>query len=137
MADTTPLVACKAPERLVARVVVPVAVKLAAVSVPVNVGEADRTVEPVPVLVVTPVPPLATGSVPLTWDVRLTPESVPPRVRLPDVDTLPVSVMPFTVPVPVTLVTVPPPPLTAANVPPENVRPLPIVTFENPPAPLP
>ena len=37
-----------------------------AAGVPVNVGEADNTVEPVPVEVVTPVPPLATGRVPVT-----------------------------------------------------------------------
>ena len=49
----------------------PVAVRLAAVNVPVNVGLADNTVEPVPVEVVTPVPPFATGSVPLTCEVRL------------------------------------------------------------------
>ena len=34
-----------------------------AVGVPVKVGEADRTVLPVPVEVVTPVPPLVTGTV--------------------------------------------------------------------------
>lgn len=37
-----------------------------AAGVPVNVGEADSTVLPVPVDVVTPVPPLATGRVPVT-----------------------------------------------------------------------
>ena len=31
-----------------------------------NVGEVDRTTEPVPVEVVTPVPPFKTGSVPVT-----------------------------------------------------------------------
>ena len=36
------------------------------VNVPVNVGEADKTVLPVPVLVVTPVPPFATANVPAT-----------------------------------------------------------------------
>ena len=56
---------------------------------------------------VNPVPPLATGSVPLTWLVRLTPESVPPSVKLPDDVTVPVSVIPLTVPVPPTDVTVP------------------------------
>ena len=40
--------------------------------VPVNDGDADRTVLPVPVDVVTPVPPLATGRVPVTPDVKLT-----------------------------------------------------------------
>ena len=37
-----------------------------AAGVPVNVGLADKTVDPVPVDVVTPVPPFATGSVPVT-----------------------------------------------------------------------
>ena len=69
---TTPDDADRYPVKLVANVVVPVAVRLAAVNVPVNVGLADKTVEPVPVEVVTPVPPFATGSVPLTCDVRLT-----------------------------------------------------------------
>ena len=41
--------------------------------VPVNVGEADSTVLPVPVDVVTPVPPLATGSVPVTPVVKGSP----------------------------------------------------------------
>ena len=68
---TTPDDADKYPDKLVAKVVVPVAVRLAAVNVPVNVGLADNTVEPVPVEVVTPVPPFATGSVPFTCEVRL------------------------------------------------------------------
>ena len=62
---------------------------------------------PFAVRVVAPVPPLATGRVPVTWLVRLTPDSVPPRVNEPDVVTVPVSVMPLTVPVPPTEVTVP------------------------------
>jgi hypothetical protein len=37
------------------------------VTLPVNVGAADRTVLPVPVLVVTPVPPLRTGKTPVIW----------------------------------------------------------------------
>lgn len=53
------------------------------------------------------VPPLAIGSVPETWLVRLTPDSVPPSVSDPDDVTVPVSVMPLTVPVPLTEVTVP------------------------------
>jgi len=36
------------------------------VTVPVKVGEADSTTEPVPVEVVVPVPPLATARVPVT-----------------------------------------------------------------------
>jgi hypothetical protein len=39
----------------------PVAVIAAAPTVPVNVGDAESTTLPVPVLAVTPVPPLATG----------------------------------------------------------------------------
>ena len=70
-----------------------------------NVGDVDSTVLPVPVEVVTPVPPLATGRVPVTWEVKLTPESVPPSVRFPVLVTVPLSVMPLTVPVPPTLVT--------------------------------
>ncbi|UOF80688.1 ribonuclease E [Caudoviricetes sp.] len=62
------------------------------------------------VRLVAPVPPLATGSVPETCVVKLTPDSVPPKVRLPEVVTLPVRVMPLTVPVPPTEVTVPVPP---------------------------
>jgi hypothetical protein len=46
-------------------VIAPEAVIAAAFNVPVKVGEADRTTLPVPVLVVTPVPPEATGSVPV------------------------------------------------------------------------
>ena len=56
---------------------------------------------------VMPVPPLVTGSVPVTCDVKLTLDNVPPSVRLPEVVTVPVNVMPFTVPVPPTDVTVP------------------------------
>jgi hypothetical protein len=74
-----------------------------------NVGLVDKTVLPVPVLVVTPVPPLATGNVPETWVVKLTPDNVPPNVKLPELVTVPVKVMPFTVPVPPTDVTVPEP----------------------------
>ena len=62
-----------------------------------------------PATVVAAVPPLATGSVPLTCVVRLTPESAPPSVRLPLPVTVPVSVMPLTVPVLPTDVTVPEP----------------------------
>ena len=49
----------------------PLAEIVAAVNVPVSVGDADRTTLPVPVLVVTPVPPFATGKVPVTPAVRL------------------------------------------------------------------
>ena len=56
---------------------------------------------------VEPVPPLAIGSVPDTWVVRLTPDNVPPSVKEPVLVTVPVKVIPFTEPVPLTLVTVP------------------------------
>jgi hypothetical protein len=57
---------------------------------------------------VAPVPPLATGRVPVTPEARLMSSSVPPKVRLPELVTVPVRVRPLTVPVPLTLVTVPP-----------------------------
>ncbi len=69
--------------------------------------ELAKTIEPVVNAVAVPVPPLVTGSVPVTCVVRLTFDSVPPSVRLPLEVTLPVKVMPFTLPVPLTLVTVP------------------------------
>jgi hypothetical protein len=53
------------------------------------------------------VPPLAIGRIPETCVVRLTPESAPPSVNDPLDVTVPVSVMPFTEPVPPTDVTVP------------------------------
>jgi len=45
-------------------------VAVGARGVPVRVGDADNTTEPVPVDDVTPVPPLATGKVPVTPVVR-------------------------------------------------------------------
>lgn len=94
-----------------------------------------------PDAVVEPVPPLATGSVPETCVVRLTPESAPPRVSDPDDVTEPVSVIPLTVPVPATDVTVPAPrfvraaaalvapvpPFATASVPPRVRVPLPVI----------
>lgn len=71
----------------------------------VKLGLLDKTTEPVPVDVVTPVPPLATGRVPVTCVVKLTLDSVPPNVKFPVEVTVPVSVMPLTVPVPPTEVT--------------------------------
>ena len=70
---------------------------------------------------VCPVPPFATGRVPLTWLVKLTPDNVPPRVRLPEEVTVPLSVMPLTVPVPPTEVTVPDPPVAAMLMPPAEL----------------
>lgn len=61
---------------------------------------------------VVPVPPLAIGSVPVTCEARFTPVNAPPRVRLPELVTVPVKVMPLTVPVPPTEVTVPVPGVT-------------------------
>lgn len=87
--------------------------KLPEVGVPkmgvTKVGLVERTLLPEPVDVVTPVPPLATGKVPVTCVVKLTFESEPPSVRLPVDVTVPVKVMPLTVPVPLTEVTVPVP----------------------------
>lgn len=54
-----------------------------------------------------PLPRFVTGKLPETCVARLTPESVPPSVKLPELVTLPVSVIPLTVPVPLTEVTVP------------------------------
>jgi hypothetical protein len=89
-------------------------VRVAAEGVPrlgvVSVGLVLKTTEPVPVDEVTPVPPLATGSVPVTPEARFISSSVPPRVKLPELVTVPVKVRPLTVPVPLTLVTVPEPP---------------------------
>jgi hypothetical protein len=71
-----------------------------------NVGDVLSTTLPEPVDVLVPVPPLATGSVPVTSVVRPT-LSVPPRVKEPEEVTVPVRVRPLTVPAPDTLVTVP------------------------------
>jgi hypothetical protein len=51
-----------------AREKVPVVVRLAVLTVPVNVGDADNTTEPEPVEVVVPVPPLITGRMPTIED---------------------------------------------------------------------
>ena len=72
-----------------------------------SVGELLRTTLVVPVEVVTPVPPFATGNVPLTPVAKGIAERVPPRVNDPYEVTVPVSVSPLTVPAPETLVTVP------------------------------
>ena len=84
----------------------------------------------VPVIAAGVVPPIAGG------EERL---SDPPSVTVPvPVIGPPVSVIPLTLPVVFTWVTVPePPPPVALSVPPANVRLLPIVTGLNPPAPFP
>lgn len=105
----------------------PVAFNVCTVVVPVSDGALDSTVLPVPVLVVVPVPPRATGSVPLETlpALRLVtaaplPENVPENV--PPV-TVPVNVGEpdrTTDPVPV-LVVVPVPPRATASVPLETL----------------
>ena len=72
-----------------------------------SVGELLRTTLVVPVEVVTPVPPFATGNVPLTPVAKGIAERVPPSVSDPDEVTVPDRLSPLTVPVPDTLVTVP------------------------------
>ena len=79
----------------------------------VNVGDADRTTEPVPVLVVTPVPPLATANVPATV-------IVPAVVIGP-----PLVVRPVVPPLTATLVTVPVAPFATLRVPVFIDRPVP------------
>ena len=126
-----PLAIGRIPDTLVVRLakvveVVPVP-PLAIGKVPVTfVAKLTKVVD------VVPVPPLAIGNVPLTCVVRLTPLSVPPRVRLPAVVTVPVSVMPLTVPVPPTLVTVPAPRLARAAA--AEVAPVPPLAITNVPA---
>ena len=83
-------------------------------TLPVVPGETESTGDvPLPIItalavsVLAPRPPLETGRVPVTSEARLT-LSVPPRVKEPVDVTVPVRVRPLTVPVPDTLVTVPP-----------------------------
>jgi hypothetical protein len=86
------------------------AVIAAAAKVPVKVGDALRTVLPVPVLVVTPVPPLATARVPAREIAPAVAEAgVRPVVPAEKVLT---PVVPATAAVVVWLVT---PPLTTAT----------------------
>tara|TARA_R110002126_G_scaffold77034_1_gene192261 strand:- start:67 stop:858 length:792 start_codon:yes stop_codon:yes gene_type:complete len=87
------------------------------VTVPPEAGVLDTQLVPSEVSIlpevpaaVTPVPPLATGRVPVTPEARFISSSVPPRVKLPELVTVPVKVRPLTVPAPLTLVTVPAPP---------------------------
>ena len=87
-------------------------------TVPVNVGDADRTTLPVPVEVVTPVPPLATAKVP---DTTIAP--VPPPVNPPSVVFHEVTPVLFIVYVPLdTEVLIPVPPFIV-NVPPPDTEP--------------
>lgn len=119
-----------------------------------KLGLIDNTTEPVPVLVVTPVPPLATGNVPVTPVVKGKPVklvAVPlagvPRMGLTSVGLLDSTTLPEPV-----LVVTPVPPLATAKVPakvivpaavmgpPEVVRPVvppdtaTLVTVPEPPA---
>ena len=87
-------------------VMVPVVSAIDVMSVFAPNAAALRLVRAAPALLAL-VPPLAKGSMPVTCVVRSTPESVPPSVSDPDDVTVPVSVMPLTVPVPPTEVTVP------------------------------
>jgi hypothetical protein len=76
-----------------------------------NVGEVDRTTEPVPVEVVTPVPPLATGNVPVTPVVKGKPVALVnvAEVGVPKMGVTNVGLVAnaTTVPVPVVLYEVP------------------------------
>ena len=99
--------------------IVPLAEIVAAVNVPVSVGDADRTLLPVPVLVVTPVPPFATGKVPVTPVVRGRPVPLVSvtDVGVPRTGVTSVGLVLRTVfPEPVLVVT-PVPPLVTASVP--------------------
>jgi len=91
------------------------AVNVAAPVPPLATGRVPVTlvVKLANVVDVVPVPPFAMGNVPVTCDVKLTLANVPPSVKLPDVVTVPVRVIPLTVPVPVTEVTEPVPVLVA------------------------
>lgn len=101
-----------------------VAARVATVVVPVNVGDALRTLEPVPVLVVTPVPPRATASVPAVMSPAsrpVSPDPSPVTVVAATVAavTVPVKVgdaLSTTLPVPVLVVT-PVPPRATGSVP--------------------
>jgi hypothetical protein len=85
------------------------AVKLVAPVPPLATGSVPVTlvVKFANVVEVVPVPPLATGSVPVTCEVKSTFANVPPSVIFPEEVTVPESEMPLTVPVPETEVTVP------------------------------
>ena len=93
---------------------------VAADNVPVNVGDAERTTLPVPVLVATPVPPFATGNRPVTPVVKGNPVAF---VNVPDVGVPKIGVTSVgevdntTLPVPVEVVTPVPPLATGRAVP--------------------
>lgn len=94
-------------------------VAVGAIGVPVKVGDALNTVEPVPVEVVTPVPPLATGRVPVTPVVKGKPvhEVSVPLEGVPSAGVTNVGlVLNTTLPDPVEVVT-PVPPLATGRVP--------------------
>jgi hypothetical protein len=74
---------------------------LAVATVPVKVGDAERTVDPVPVDVVTPVPPLATARVPVMVIVPVVVIGPPLKVRPVEP---PLTSTEVTVPVPVRVV---------------------------------
>ena len=63
---------------------------------------------PVPAVRLNRLPPSATPEIVefVSWLLPM-PDNVPPRVKLPELVTVPVKVMPLTVPVPLTEVTVP------------------------------
>jgi hypothetical protein len=85
----------------------PECVILAETVVPVKVGDADNTVLPVPVDDVTPVPPLATGRVPVTPVVKGRPVQVVnvPEVGVPNIGVTKVGLVAKTAePVPVSSV---------------------------------
>ena len=71
-------------------------------------GVPNQVATPAPKEVI-PVPPFATGSVPITPLAKLMSSSVPPSVKFPELVTVPVRVNPLTVPVPTTEVTEPTP----------------------------
>ena len=84
-----------------------------------KVGLVDKTTLPEPVLVVTPVPPLATGSVPVTPVVKGSPVRfvATPLVGVPNIGVTNVGLVDNTVlPLPVLVVT-PVPPFATGNVP--------------------
>jgi len=93
------------------------AFKLATATVPVNVGLADKTTDPVPVDDVTPVPPFATASSPVAWPIGRLVKDAPEPEKVVAV-TVPVNVGladKTTDPLPVDDVTPVPPFATASS----------------------